>query len=511
MTKEPVHPKSGIHAARRVAKNSFYLVTSKVFEIASTLIITSITARYLGVDLFGYLAIAMAIGMTVIPIADFGIERIICREIAKHNDSSSMYVSTTLSLRAALSALIMAVTYGLLQAFSTWPHMVNQAILVAVASELIWSMGMTYFSVVKAFEQMQYELFVNIVFKAAALLFVWMVVLNDWGFMGVFYARLASSLLFLALAAVLLYGKFVTMQFTFDFRLAKFMLRESYPLAIASLALALIFKVDVFLLQWLGTPSDVSFFEAPNRLVMQLQMLPVAFSLSLFPVLSRTAGDGVDSPLSRYYGHAFKLLLIISVPLAVFLFIGSKPLITVIFGPAFHQASVSLDILAPTVVFLFLVSLQNLFLTAVGKQILNTITTVAALVLNIALDILLIPHYGFIGASIGTLVAYFFMMAMNAYFVRKYGVKTGSAFLVAKTVCAALFMSLTVFINTGHYFLTLVTRYAVAGVIYIVVMLALKAVSREDIALIREIMARRRGPRPEPAAAGAQGRGPTGL
>lgn len=506
MTNQTATPGSGVHTARRVAKNSFFLFASRLFEIATALIITSLTARYLGVELFGFLAIATAIAMTLIPVADFGIERIICREIAKDTGRSSHYVSTSLGLRVSLSLLILTAAFVLLRHFSTWSEQVNHAVLLAIAAELLWSTGMTYLSVVKAFEQMQYELYVNVVYKLASLLLVAAVVFFDWGFIGIFYARLASSLLFLVLAATLLYSKFAAVRFTFDLKLAKYMVKESYPLAIASFALALIFKVDVFLLQWLGTPTDVSFFEAPNRLIMQLQVLPVAFSLSLFPVLARSAADG-NAPLSRYYGTAFKFLLIISVPLSGLLIVASKPLITTIFGASFAQASVSLDILAPTVVFLFLISLQNLFLTAVGRQVLNTLTTVAALLLNIVLDILLIPRYGYLGASVGTLVAYFGMMALNSYFVRRHGVRTGSGPLVAKVAAAGALMGLALFIDTGSYFVTLIARCAAAGVIYLVAVAALKVLSKEDLAMIRDIAARkRRPPGQQPRACGGEPR-----
>jgi O-antigen/teichoic acid export membrane protein len=494
MRKPPEPPASGLHTARRVAKNSFYLFASRIFEIATTLIITSLTARYLGVNQFGSLAIATAIAMTLIPLADFGIERIICREIARDAGRSSLYVSTTLCLRAGLSVVILAAAAVLLRVFSTWPESVNRAVLLAIAAELVWSTGMTYLSVVKAFEQMQYELFINIAFKLSSLLLVAAVVLCDWGFLAIFQARLASSILFLLLSAALLYRKFVPLEFRFDSKLAGFMLKESYPLAIAALALALIFKVDVFLLQWLGTQADVSYFEAPNRLILQLQVLPVAFSLALFPVLSRTAAGGSNAPLSQYYANAFKFLLIVSVPFSVLLFVGSKPLIVAIFGPAFERASISLDILAPTVVFLFLIALQNLFLTAVGRQVLNTVTTVSALVLNIVLGVLLIPRYGYIGASIGTSIAYFAMMVLNSLFVRRFGVRMGNGSLVGKVVCSAALMSVTLFIDMGHYLVTMAVRFAAAGAIYLGSMILLKALSKEDLATIRDIVSKKRRP-----------------
>jgi len=494
MKKLPVPSANGVPSARRIAKNSFYLVASRVFEIVTALVITSLTARYLGVDQFGYLAIATAIAMTLIPLADFGIGRIISREIARDARRSSLYVSTALVLRVCLSVAILTVAALLLHAFSTWPGSVDVAILLAIAAELISSTGMTCLSVIQAFEQMQYELFINIAFKLSSLLLIAAVVLFDWGFLAIFHARLASSVLFLVLASVILYRKFVPLGFRFDSRLGGFMLKESYPLAIAALALALTFKVEVFLLQWLGTQSDVSFFEAPNRLILQLQMLPMAFSLALFPVFSRTATEGSNAPLSLYYGNAFKFLLVVSVPISMLLFVGSRPLIVAIFGPAFEPASISLDILAPTVVFLFIIALQNLFLTAVGRQILNTVTTVAALFLNIVLGILLIPRYGFIGASIGTSIAYFAMMAMNSLFVRGYGVRMGNGPLVGKVVFSAALMSVTLFIDMGHDLVTMGLRFAAAGAIYLGSMVLLKALSKEDLATIRDIVSRKRRP-----------------
>jgi O-antigen/teichoic acid export membrane protein len=71
------------------------------------------------------------------------------------------------------------------------------------------------------------------------------------------------------------------------------------------------------------------------------------------------------------------------------------------------------------VIFLFLGFLNSFSLVSLRKQKLILISTIAAFLLNFAFDLLLIPRYGYIGASIASGIGYFAFFAFSFYFVRK--------------------------------------------------------------------------------------------
>jgi O-antigen/teichoic acid export membrane protein len=479
-------------STRRVIKNSLFLLLSRAQGTILTVIIFSLTARYLGSELFGLLAVIVAISMTIRPIADFGFENIICREISKNNKHAVEYVGTTVNVRIVSSLAIAVLAYFISNMFLPWSREANHALMIAIATELCMSMGVTYLAVIRAYERMGWEFVANTVHKVASLILLLVVIFNDMGFISLFYARLLPAVIHILLSATILYVKFVKISFKFNRAFSKFILKESYPIAIFTLLLTLIFKVDIFILQWLKGAGDVAIFEVPNRLISQVQILAVSISLSLFPALSRSAEMASQSPLKQYYRNTYKILLFAGVPCAGLMFTGGAPLISLLVGKDFMDAAVTLRILAPATVFLFLISLQNILLTAIGRQIINAITIIIALVVNIVLDLMMIPHYGYVGASVATLVSYFILLALNEYFVEKSGVKLEIFATGLRITLAGVMMCLPAFVYVGNDLTTLVLRFLSGLVLYSLGVFMFKAVTRDEIKTIRDVLFSRR-------------------
>jgi O-antigen/teichoic acid export membrane protein len=480
--------KRGISEVRRIGKNSFFLLMSRAFGISVTLGIIVVVARYLGVESFGFYALVVAISMAIRPLTDFGFDRIICREISKKKSGADIYLGTTIITKIVFSIVLFSISGLLVSRFSTWNQDINLAIIIAITTELAMSMGQTYLSVIRAFERMEFEFIAITIHRLSTLVLVLMVVLYDLGFTAIFYARFLSSIAYLFISAILLYGKFVRPKFHFNFTLTKYIIRESFPLAISSLLITLIFKVDVFLLKWFGNETDIALFEAPHRLITQMQIFAISISSALFPVLSRNAKGALNGLLHQYYRNAYKFLLITGAFVATFFYIGERPLITAIFGSGFAEAAISLKILSPTICFLFLSSLQSLFIIAIGRQILNTISIATALMINILLDILLIPDYSYVGASVATLISYFIIIAINSYFINAQGVKIHLFSIFTKTAIAVFIMSSAIFINFPNNIITLISRLCIGLLLYIFSMHLLRVLSQEEISVIKNII-----------------------
>ena len=186
-----------IRTTRRVAKNSLFLLISRSFGISTVVITFALIARYLGTELFGFYAVVTAISITLRPLADFGFERIICREISKRKDDADLYLNTTIIVRITFSTILFLSTLILLKAFSPWNRDINIAVMIAIVTELIMSMNATFLSVMRAFERMEFELLANIAHKLAYLSFILAVILFDFGFLAIFYARFIASVIYI--------------------------------------------------------------------------------------------------------------------------------------------------------------------------------------------------------------------------------------------------------------------------------------------------------------------------
>ena len=88
-----------VTVAGRLAKNSIFVFFARITDLLVALISTALIARYLNVTDFGNFAFVMAITIFLIPLTDFGFERILTREIAKDMKKADKYFGSAIIAR----------------------------------------------------------------------------------------------------------------------------------------------------------------------------------------------------------------------------------------------------------------------------------------------------------------------------------------------------------------------------------------------------------------------------
>ncbi len=157
--------------------------------------------------------------------------------------------------------------------------------------------------------------------------------------------------------------------------------------------------LDILLLGALGTAADTGTYAAIGRVVFVGLLGLVAVAQVIAPHMSALLTTGDRENAQSIYQGATLWLCVVSFPLYLTLAAYSG-LVTTIFGPGFHRGSVPLAILS-------LAMLANVgtgpimaVLVMGGKSGLGMVDTAVALTVNIVLNLLLIPPFGMIGATV---------------------------------------------------------------------------------------------------------------
>jgi O-antigen/teichoic acid export membrane protein len=470
--------------AARVARNSVFVFSGRALDIGGALLSTALIARYLGLSDFGNFVFVTAITVFMEPFADLGIERITTREIASNRSLAGLYFGSAVATRLVLSAVIV-IAISFITALSGWNAAVVSAVYVSMSAQLLQSMGMLAVGTFRAFERMEYELSLQFVFNVVYILLVVAVIHYDLGLLAVFAARLAANVLQTTLLMSLVVWKFLKPVFKADAALLGRLFREALPLGIFAVVLTASFKVDVFFLKYYRTAQDVALFEAAHRVIMQLQTVPMSIVIALFPHLSRLA-RGAREDLSSSFYRLFKFLLILSLPMPILLTFSSGFIVTLLFGKDFMPAAQSLSVLSWTVTFLFLICLQTFVMTSEGRQTLNTLSAFSCLGVNVALDVILIPGYGYMGASLATLAAYGVFFAVSFYFVtRTLGAPPLGQMLPKPLLSAAATGAGCFLLSYGGWAVPVIPGLVVAAAIYFSLIFLLKAFTPDELSLIR--------------------------
>ena len=387
----------------RIRKNFSVLSASKGFDIIIGLVSISLIARYLGVAEFGKYAFVRAFCSILVIVANMGLPTIMVREIARNRENAPAYFFSSLFLMFIFSLVSLGIlVLGInLTDFSSE---VKHGVYIMGLAAVFLIFGDLFSALFRAFEKMEYEALKSIVNQVVYIVTVVLAIHYDLGFLAMFVALLVANFVDMVLGAVIASRKFIKPGFRMSLSMAKFVLFETVPLGLGLIIRKLILRIDILLLTAMKSRTDVGLFGAVYRLIIQLRILPNISRKVTLPIFSRLAVDPKEG-LAVGYERSFKFFFVLYLPITIALVLLADKIVLLVFGKAFVPSAIVLQILGVALLFMFLNTHLLMILTTINKQKRGMINTIFCLAANVGLDILLIPRWSYVGASIATLAA----------------------------------------------------------------------------------------------------------
>jgi O-antigen/teichoic acid export membrane protein len=194
---------------------------------------------------------------------------------------------------------------------------------------------------------------------------------------------------------------------SYDPALAKKLLQFSWPLIISGIMVSIYMKIDQLMLkEILGEKgiSEAGAYATAVSFSEALNFVPMAIVSSLFPAILNAKRDDPQRYQKRLQ-NLFDLMAWLSLAFAIFISF-TAPIIYKLYKPEYVIAVPALIIHVWGSLFVFLGVASGQFLIAEGFSKLTFIRTGIGAVVNIVLNLILIPKYGMIGTAIATLIAY---------------------------------------------------------------------------------------------------------
>jgi PST family polysaccharide transporter len=201
-----------------------------------------------------------------------------------------------------------------------------------------------------------------------------------------------------------------------DFGLARKLLGESWPEVIAGFSGLLFMRLDQVMLQHLAGPEAVGVFAVAARLSEVWYFIPGAIVASTFPNI--VAQREINT---QKYMHRIQLLMTglmgLSYLVVICATLFAYPVIRYLYGEAYVGAAAILIVHVWCGIFMALGVSSGSWLVAEEKRLLNLYRNLSGAVVNIALNLLLIPAYGAVGAAFATLIAFVIAYLVFDHFV----------------------------------------------------------------------------------------------
>ena len=361
---------------------------------------TLFIVRSLSVDEFGRFTFIFGLLGLVATVTELGIGRLAVTGILDEDDPGA-FAGTYILLRGALGLLGYVVAVGVV-VVAGYPGGVVRATAVAALVLVVATPAQGYVAVFQAFNRLR-------VMAPAAIL-------GQIGQVGLTAAIAASggSVLRFALPAVAC----EVVIFAWHRRLAHRLLelryrvlwgrwctlvREAVPLAIGGALATVYYRIDAVMLSKLDTFSAVGIYGVAYKFVDIAHFVPSAIMLATLPVLVRAWPDQPHQ-FAEGFRRAFTLLLLVGTLVVVEFFLFAEPLIETLYGRDYLAAVGSARLVVLAECFAFFGALAFTTLVAVGRHRLYPFVTMAGVVVNVGLNLWLIPLLSFRGAAMATLV-----------------------------------------------------------------------------------------------------------
>jgi O-antigen/teichoic acid export membrane protein len=381
----------------RAVLNTALVLAARIVSRLVALVTVVVLANHLGGDGYGRYTTLVAYSALVSVVADLGLNTLYTREAARDPERLSRFLSTLFTGKLALGLAASLMLFGAL-AFAGLGNLLVPGAVLLVFTTYASLLRNTFYAV----GRLEFEavtILCEIAIQAGLILFG---ARTGQGVPFFIWAYAASYGFTCAYCLVVIpLFRLAPLSFVFDFALFKGWLRLAYPFAIGSFLTNLYFKADVPILQHFKPFQEVGWYQFAYKPFESLQFLPLAIQTVVYPLLGVYYRESA-AQLSAAYARFFKILLVLGWPISVGTFVLVHPIGRLF--RLFPQSEPSLRILSLAIVFLFVNSAFTAMLYAIDRQDLFAWATAIAVVVNLTLNFLLIPLYGYLAASATTVV-----------------------------------------------------------------------------------------------------------
>jgi len=400
----------------KIKSNFAWLTVDKVLAIFHSLIVGAIVARYLGPANFGILAFAGAICLTIKPIVSWGSDAVVTREFVKQDDRGELFW-TSFFARCAIGAVaFLLVGLWLLSGWFEPSSNTESWVILIYAVPLVFS-GFELANFILRAELLNRTAVVvlNIVLmfvSASKLLLVYNEMNLVW-----FAAVNSANTMFGAIAIYFVTNR---MGLIPKIRLPskntlRELLRECWPLILSSLSVVLYMNVDCAMLRIMKGTTEAGIYTVAVRLSMVWYFIPVVLGTSFMPWLTRTYHERQSSylnALKRFFEiNALMSYACVLVALTIF-----PSIIHYLFGPDYAESISVFRWHVFGVIFVFMGTARGQHLNLAKLHVFNMVATTAGMIINVLLNLILIPKFASHGAAIATVVSFGFASMIMTFF-----------------------------------------------------------------------------------------------
>lgn len=474
-------------AGERAAKNTAVRAAGELAGRVASLVLFAGVARSLGEDGLGAFVLALAfLEITTTPI-ELGLSRYLTRQVAKDKSVADELFFNVIALKVTAAVPMSVIT---VVAVNLLPYdgQTRETVYVLLAGLVINQVTKAVFAVFNAHERGDLVAVTLVTQRVAAAGLGLAALAAGGGVVAVAFGYSLGVALSSVQAGLLLRSRIGLPRRNVARSSWLGITKRSMPFAVSDVFNVLLFKIDTVILSLIAVQAAVGRYGAAYRLIDSTMFLTVAVAGAFIAQYAYLNSESQPT-LQTAFERSIKFALIALVPAAVTLAVLAEPVCRLFFGAELEDAAGPLRLLAPVVVALGVVTLCTSMVVSQRSAGPILRATGAMVVLNVVLNVILIPIFDEEGAALAMLAteAVFVVIAIRLAQQTMGGHLRWTPMVGAPLVAGAA-MAVAMLLLAGSFPVAAVVGIVLYGVVFAVVE---RRLAPRDYAFGRDMLRRR--------------------
>lgn len=400
----------------KAAKNAGWIVGEKVIQMALSLVVSLLTARYLGPSNYGLINYASSFTAFFAAFCNLGINSILVKELVDQPDNEGEVLGTALMLQI-LSSILSAITIVAVVSIIDRDEPTTILVVALCSIGMIFHMLGTICRWFQRHLLSKYAAIATLIAYIATAVYRIVLMITQ---KSVMFFALATTVDHVVLAVLLFifYKKLQGQRLRFSWQCGKHLLSRSKHFILSGLMVSIYGQTDKLMLKQMLDVTETGFYSTATAVNNMWCFVLAALIDSLVPSIMEAHKNGNMPLFQKKNRQLYAIVFYVSMGVAVLFNIFAKPIIWILYGKEFLPAVNPLRIVSWYTAFSYLGVARNAWIVSENKQ--NHLIKIyaAAAASNVVLNALLIPRWGANGAALASLLAQILTGFVLPFFIK---------------------------------------------------------------------------------------------
>lgn len=469
-----------------ITKNTSYLAIALILQKIISFSYFTILVRNLEPESLGKYFFAISFTTIFAIFIDIGMANVLTRETAKNQNNAQNLLSAVLSIKFPLAILSLIITITFVNLFG-YSALIKHLIYLSCISMVLDSFTTSFFAIIRGFHNLKFESIGAIIFQFIVMVFGIIMLYFKMDLRWLMMALVLASSFYFLYAFIILWKKWhIKIMPLYDKVLIKSMIKIALPFGIFAIFQRFYTYFDSVLLLIFAGERAVGLYQPAFKIIFALQFIPMAFTASLYPAMSNYWINDKQR-LTKIFEQALNYIIIISIPISIGI-ISLSDKIVLLFKSDYNEATLPIQIIIVALFFIFINFPIGSLLNACDKQKINTINMGIIVCVSIILNLILIPKFQTVGASITVFITNALMFVLGIYWTSKIIRYNYQKIFITFLKAALSAVVMCVFILYFKLYINIFIIILFSGLVYFIALFLLGGIKKEDVIRILEII-----------------------